>query len=173
MSDPFEKSSDKNIFKQMQRESAARELRGGVEQAIEEAQKKGVFDNLPGKGKPLNLGKNRQAGDSALAFDLLQNNNYTLPWIANRREMLEEIEAFRASLQQAWQTYQAARQGAVDAATRKSIEDQWQREKARLAAELYELNKEISALNLTIPVERLEVFKLNWRKELARIGATD
>jgi hypothetical protein len=79
----------------MRRERAAQELRGGVEQAIEEAQKKGIFDNLPGKGKPLNLRKNPQAGENALAFDLLQNNDYTLPWIANRREMLEVIEAFR------------------------------------------------------------------------------
>lgn len=173
MSDPFEKSSDRNIFKQMQRESAARELRGGVEQAIEEAQKRGDFDNLPGKGKPLNLGKNRQAGENALAFDMLQNNDYTLPWIANRREMLESMQSFRASLLQAWQEYEAGRQEAIDATTRQAIEVRWQSEKARLAAELYELNKEISALNLTIPVERLEVFKLNWRKELARIGVTE
>ncbi len=173
MSDPFEKSSDRNVFKQMQRESAARELRGGVEQAIEEAQKRGDFDNLPGKGKPLNLGKNRQAGDNALAFEMLQNNDYTLPWIANRREMLESMQSFRESLLQAWQAYETGRQDTLEATMRQSIEARWQSEKARLAAELYELNKEISALNLTIPVERLEVFKLNWRKELARIGATD
>lgn len=173
MSDPFEKSSDKNIFEQMRRERAAQELRGGVERAIEEAQKKGVFDNLPGKGKPLNLSKNRQAGENALAFDLLQNNDYTLPWIAARREMLELIEAFRASLLQAWQEYTAGRREAVDATTRQLIEERWQNDKALLAAELYEVNKQISALNLTIPVERLEVLKLDWRKELARAGAGD
>lgn len=173
MSDPFEKASDRNILEQIKRETAARELRGGVEQAIEEAQKNGVFDNLPGKGKPLDLKKNRQAGENALAFDLLQNNNYTLPWIANRREILEHIAAFRASLLQSWQAYQAAWQDTGDPTARQEIKGHWLSEKADLAKELYELNKEISALNLTIPVERLEVFKLNWRKELAQAGVSD
>lgn len=46
-----------------------------VEERIRAAQEEGAFENLPGAGKPLNLVENPYAGDRALAFHLLQNNN--------------------------------------------------------------------------------------------------
>jgi len=173
MTDPFKKVSDKNEIERMRRESAEQDLRGAVERIIDEAQKKGFFDNLPGKGKPLNLSKNRQAGDQALAFELLQNNDYTLPWIAKRTEMLAEMEVFRAELARSWRSYQDRLQTASDSLQHRQARESWQGERERLAVELRELNKKITALNLTIPVERLEVLKLNLQKELARLGVGD
>jgi DnaJ family protein C protein 28 len=46
-----------------------------VEERIRAAQEQGGFANLPGEGKPLNLDDNPSAGERALAFHLLQNNN--------------------------------------------------------------------------------------------------
>lgn len=46
-----------------------------VEERIRAAQEGGAFENLPGAGKPLKLDENPYAGDRALAFHLLQNNN--------------------------------------------------------------------------------------------------
>lgn len=170
MSDPLKKSSDKNIIEQILRERAEEELRGVVERQIVEAQKKGKFDSLKGEGRPLQLRKNRQAGDQALAFELLQNNDYTVPWIAARKEMLEAIEAFRRDLRCAWGRFERRSQAARDEAEWQGAREDWRRDVAHFTEKLGELNQEIAALNLTIPVERLEVFKLSLHREMARAG---
>jgi DnaJ family protein C protein 28 len=61
-----------------------------VEQLLEEARDRGDFDNLEGKGKPLALDQNPYAGDRALAYSLLKNNDFAMPgapspWLALRR----------------------------------------------------------------------------------------
>lgn len=171
MSDPLEKASDNNIIEQMRRQSAEQELRGVVERKIIEAQKKGYFDNLAGKGRPLRLGKNRQAGDQALAFELLQNNDYTVPWIAARKEILDAIVVFRADLAEAWQRYQRNLSGAQSVSEQRVLKDSWHAGLEGFDERIRKLNNGISALNLTIPVERLEVLKLSLARELLRAGA--
>ena len=46
-----------------------------VEERIRVAQEQGEFEHLPGAGKPLMLDDNLYAGERALGFHLLQNNN--------------------------------------------------------------------------------------------------
>jgi hypothetical protein len=47
-----------------------------VEERIREAQSEGMFDNLPGKGRPLNLDDdNGVPEDLRLAFKVLKNSN--------------------------------------------------------------------------------------------------
>jgi hypothetical protein len=47
-----------------------------VEQRIQDAQKEGLFDNLPGKGKPLNLDDDSSVPeDLRLTFKVLKNSN--------------------------------------------------------------------------------------------------
>jgi hypothetical protein len=51
-------------------------LRKLAEDRIEEAQRKGLFDNLPGKGKPLNLDDDSAVPeDLRLTFKILKNSN--------------------------------------------------------------------------------------------------
>lgn len=172
VSDPLEKASDKNIIEEMRRQSAEQELRGVVERKIVEAQKNGHFDNLAGKGQPLRLGKNRQAGDQALAFELLQNNDYTVPWIALRKEMLDAIAVFRTDLVRAWQRYQMSVSRTAGLDEHRATEDSWKADLELFDERIRKLNKEITALNLTIPVGRLEVFKLSLAREILRAGGS-
>ncbi|MDT8307674.1 MAG: DUF1992 domain-containing protein, partial [Anaerolineae bacterium] len=102
MSDIYDKFSDKDAIERMRRQRREEDLRSVIERIIDEAAEKGAFDNLPGKGKPLKLNKNPYASDQALAFELLQNNDYTLPWIDKRNEILEKIAALRAALAADW-----------------------------------------------------------------------
>jgi hypothetical protein len=47
-----------------------------AEERIQEAQREGLFDNLPGKGKPLNLDEdNAVPEDLRLSFKILKNAN--------------------------------------------------------------------------------------------------
>lgn len=63
-----------------------------VEQQIEEAQARGDFDNLRGAGQPLRLDKNPFAGDKALAYSLLKNNDVAPPEIERGKEIDAELK---------------------------------------------------------------------------------
>jgi hypothetical protein len=171
MGNPFDSISDSNEIKRLRREAAEREWRSAVDRLIDEAQKKGAFDNLPGQGQPLDLKKNPYSAEKALAYELLQNNNYTLPWIADRNELLKKIAGFRQELLRLWRRQQARAQGASDPVRAAALDQEWSRLVEEMSERLRELNQEIADLNLISPVSRLEILKLNLDKELERIGA--
>jgi hypothetical protein len=64
-----------------------------VDAQIREAQERGDFENLPGRGKPLDL-SSWGDGDWALAHHILKQAGETLPWISVARD----IEAAQARL---------------------------------------------------------------------------
>jgi DnaJ-like protein len=69
-----------------------RQWESAVDKQIREAEERGDFDNLPGKGKPLRLGS--WDAEWGMAFHVLKNAGETLPWIALGRD----IDAARAAL---------------------------------------------------------------------------
>lgn len=74
-----------------------------VEERIRKAQEKGAFDNLEGKGKPLNLYENPfEPPELRMAFRMLKNAGFAPYWVelgkdidANRQLWKEEIERFK------------------------------------------------------------------------------
>ncbi len=64
-----------------------------VEERILEAQARGEFDNLRGKGRPLDLGGNPWAGDWEMAFKILENAGYAPEWIERDKEIRRELAA--------------------------------------------------------------------------------
>lgn len=70
-----------------------------VDRRIREAQEQGEFDNLPGKGKPLDLSENPYADPSlGPAFRMLKNAGVVPSFLQQRREILEAVEAARRTL---------------------------------------------------------------------------
>jgi hypothetical protein len=65
---------------------------GLAEERIQEAQRNGEFDNLRGAGQPLRLNRNVYAGDRALAYDLLANNQMAPPEIERGKEIDAELQ---------------------------------------------------------------------------------
>ncbi|GAB4542455.1 MAG: hypothetical protein Kow0063_34460 [Anaerolineae bacterium] len=137
-----------------------REWRDLVEQRIQEAMTAGVFDNLPGKGKPLNLIRNPYLDPSLeLAYGLLKNNGYAPEWIALDKEIRQELEVFRTRLGAAW-TQQRA--NPVDEAT-------WQTTLTRFEATLAQINRKIDDLNLLVPVISCQRARIRLVDELQRL----
>ena len=62
-----------------------------VEELLEEARTRGDFDNLEGKGQPLQIDSNPYAGDRALGYSLLKNNNLAPPEIERGKEIDAEL----------------------------------------------------------------------------------
>lgn len=149
------------------------EWRDIVSQRIEDAMQQGDFDNLRGRGKPLNLQRNPHVPPGyELAFDLLQNNDLAPGWIMDRKDLLHDIEAWRLRLRSAlawrageWATGKPERGEAADL--------RWAGQRATFEAELAELNKRILTVNLQLPpVPSLELFRLRMEEELARADKT-
>jgi hypothetical protein len=70
-------------------------LQRNVDEKIEEAIARGEFDNLPGKGKPLDLDTYFAAPeDLRLGYSILKNANV----IPEEIELLRQIEALKKSL---------------------------------------------------------------------------
>ena len=85
-----------------------------VDKIIREARERGEFDNLPGKGRPLQWEDESQVPeDERMARRLLKNNNFTLDWIELGRELDDHYRQARENLQQARQRKEA---GILDAA---------------------------------------------------------
>ena len=136
-----------------------------ISQQIEEAMRAGAFDNLPGKGKPLNLGKNPNApADMELANKILKDNDLSPGWIADRKEMLAKIDDLRQRLSATWE-----RRRTADDSRAPTF---WADDLVRFQTEIDELNRKITVVNLGMAIPRLEIFRLNLESELKRIGAS-
>jgi DnaJ homolog subfamily C member 28 len=73
-----------------------------AERKIREAMEEGEFDNLSGKGEPLDLSENPYEDPaSRMAHRLLRNSGHSLPWIEESRDIVRSIDGARAALRAA------------------------------------------------------------------------
>ena len=142
-----------------------------AEEVIEEAMRSGAFDDLPGRGKPLKLLNNPYAPGTELAYQLLRDNQYTLPWISERTSLLARIESLRAEISASWTAYHAEYRASSDDSLHLAVAQEWQQQLLLWAELIADLNKEIATLNLKQPAGQLEILKLSFTAELARAGA--
>lgn len=142
-----------------------------VEERIREAQQAGLFDNLPGAGKPLTRQTNPFAPtDQQLAFDLVQNAGYTLPWIEEGREIDDRIARARRRLQRDYAWYRQARDRAT-AADLLAVEAVWQRRRQAFGDEVAAINRAIDLYNLKAPSVQVHKLRLILADEFARLEA--
>ncbi len=140
-----------------------------IDELIQEGMDKGHFDNLPGKGKPLNLNKNPYAADMELANELLKENDLPPVWILQRNEILAKMAKLRAEIVRQWEWHE--REFGIPTAEKGRLTIRWDDYCLKWQAEIVELNKAIDAFNLKRPFDNIEIFKLNLENELKRVGA--
>ena len=138
-----------------------------IEEQIREAIAAGKFSNLRGKGKPLPLEEDPyEDPDWRLAYHLLHENGYSLPWIETRREIETELDACRQALRSAWQRWVSARSGGDSLA---SAEAGWNAARSAFVDQVESLNQRILTLNLQIPNPRLQLPRINLAQELKQL----
>ncbi len=125
-----------------------------VEERIREAIERGEFENLKGKGRPIQWEENPfTPPELQLAFHLLRSSGFTLPWIEMRRELVQEIETLR---QRVAQLRQSPRWN-----------DAWgKREKIRLEKQIEDLNRRIRRYNIEVPLTHFHLPVLDCQAEL-------
>jgi DnaJ homolog subfamily C member 28 len=140
-----------------------------IEELIQEGMDNGLFDNLRGKGKPLNLNKNVYAADLELAHELLKENDLPPVWILQRNEILAKVAKLREEIGRQWAWHE--REFNVATAEKSRLTIRWDDYCLKWNSEIAELNKAIDAFNLKRPFDNIEIFKLNLESELKRAGA--
>lgn len=135
-----------------------------IEEIIRKAMEEGAFDNLRGKGHPLNLDMNPYVEPEwQLAYHLLKENGFAPSFIELRQDIDKDHATARQTLAQAWQW----RQEAVAAETETAwVESQWQRAVAAFVKTVEALNRRIADYNLSVPLDRLQRKKINVDEEL-------
>jgi hypothetical protein len=141
-----------------------------IDRTIQEAQEKGLFDGLQGKGRPINWeDESLIDGDWLLAFRIMREHGFAPEWIELHKEIGQELGKAQEAVLRAWH-WRQERLSRADAAERQFVEAEWRRACRAFAEAIAELNGKISDFNLKVPVAQLQKLKLNVTEELAALG---
>ncbi len=147
---------------------------------LDELAEQGFFQNLPGSGKPLDLSDEDNPfvpEDMRLAYRILRNAGYSLPWIELRKDIEADVaaldrrarahrEMIRSTLQNLHRLppyLRAARWQRTEAEHRDFV--------ASYGAMIDEVNRKIDDFNLSVPVVSLQVARINRQHALAQIAS--
>lgn len=142
-----------------------------IEDLIEEGYEQGVFDNLPGKGKPLILKRNLYAPEKELAHGLLKHNDLKPAWIMARADLTAQINSLRTEIKRKWTLYEREYRLGQGEAQRSALVIGWDDACLKWDESIRELNRQIESFNLKRPSDNLEILKLNLEEELKRANA--
>lgn len=137
-----------------------------VDQRIREGIEQGEFDNLAGKGQPIDLSENPfEEPDWRTAHRLLRNAGFAPAWIEERKDIEAEVEAARIKLIRAWNGFQNARgthnEGGATA--------RWEKALASFRLGATQLNRRIVAWNLKVPAAGFQRKRVDAEREIERI----
>ncbi|KAG9441739.1 hypothetical protein H6P81_017593 [Aristolochia fimbriata] len=133
------------------------EILNVVEQRIWHSMEEGQFENLPGKGKPLNYSANPHADPAEdTLFRILSKNGCAPEWVELNKEIRSKIKEWRAALKKAW-------------ATRSNEDDpKWIEFSDVLKVQMHDINNKVFRYNLIVPFGR-QMFGLKWEKEISQV----
>ena len=115
-----------------------------TEKRLREAIENGEFDDLPGKGEPIDLKENPfEDPDLRVVHRLLRNAGFAPAWIEERKDIDAELDVARTKLSRAWALFGKGGQLSSDA--------EWQRIEREFRVTVTELNNRISIYNLKAP----------------------
>jgi len=115
-----------------------------AEKMLREAIENGEFDDLPGKGEPLDLKENPfEDPDLRVVHRLLRNAGFAPAWIEERKDIDAEFEAARTKLSRAWALFGPGGKSPSD--------HEWERNVREFREKVAELNQRIRIYNLKAP----------------------
>jgi DnaJ homolog subfamily C member 28 len=137
-----------------------------VDQRIREGIEQGQFDNLSGRGRPIDLSENPfEDPDWRTAHRLLRNAGFAPAWIEERKDIEADVEAARIKLVRAWTVLRNARRSENEgvATTR------WEQGQSSFQLEATQLNRRIVAWNLKAPAAGFQRKRIDAEREIERI----
>jgi DnaJ homolog subfamily C member 28 len=139
-----------------------------TDEQIRRAMQEGQFEDLPGRGRPLQLDEDPfEDPDWRLAHHMLRSAGYSLPWIETRREIEADLAAHRLEIQRAWERHQS------EAKDPHLTRQRWDQAQAGFREAMAELNKRILSYNLEAPSMQLQLLPINPDREIERAMLAD
>jgi len=131
------------------------------------------LDDLPNKGRPLDLSRNPYADPGQESANrLIKNAGFSLPWVEDGRKIDADLAAARAQLSRAWEQYMADRDRQI-CAGHQWIEGSWEAAQRDFRSQVERINREIRDYNLKVPAIALHKFSVRVTEEFARLGIAE
>jgi len=122
-----------------------------IDAIIKNAMERGVFDDLGGKGKPLDLRENPLvAREWRTAYSMLEKEGYALPWMEDRKEIEKDLKEAQLALKRTW-NWRNTRMENGDGTP--IVEHEWRKAQVKFSEVVVALNKRIEAYNAQIPAD--------------------
>ncbi|GLJ39433.1 hypothetical protein SUGI_0805430 [Cryptomeria japonica] len=132
-----------------------------VERRIWRSMEEGQFENLPGKGKPLNPNSNPHADPAEdTLYRVLSKNGFAPEWVELNKEIRLQIAEWRKALRK------------LRTSRLTNGDMNWEENSARLQELLHDINNKVFRYNLIAPFGR-QMFGFKWEKELQQIELPD
>ncbi len=124
-----------------------------VEEQIHDAMERGLFDNLPGYGKPLTFEDDSYAGDKAMGYHLLKNNGYAPAEIQLIKDIRADREKAEAKIAKVlWRSKSLrARRVAPFPSEKRAFNASVEKSAMEYEKALRDINKKILTLNIQTP----------------------
>ena len=130
-----------------------------VEDVIREAMERGEFDNLPGKGKPLDLSQDPMLDPlMAIVNRILRDNGVSHPLIEARKTIEAEHEAARNDLARAWRIHGVSKSW-----------EAWEEAVRVFRTRVKEINRQVRIFNLKTPSPALHGLALDADAEIRKV----
>ena len=137
-----------------------------IDQKIREAMEQGEFDDLSGKGEPIDLSENPyEDPDWRTAHRLLRNAGFAPAWIEESKDIDAEFEVALARLRQAWTILQNA-QGTRHET---GATQRWEAARLEFIEKARELNQRINTWNLKAPATGFQRRRIDPEREIEAI----
>ncbi|HLE64314.1 MAG TPA: DnaJ family domain-containing protein [Pyrinomonadaceae bacterium] len=131
-----------------------------VEKKIREAMEKGEFDNLPGKGEPIDLSENPfENPELRMVHKLLREAGFAPAWIEERKDIEAELEKARTILARGRKLF-----------VEESKVSQWERVVREFREKISELNARVKIYNLKVPAVVFQRGLIDVNAEIKRTG---
>ncbi|XWS55919.1 hypothetical protein CRYUN_Cryun09bG0041400 [Craigia yunnanensis] len=128
-----------------------------VEQRIWHSMEEGQFENLPRKGKPLDLNTNPHADPAEdILYRILSKNGRAPEWVELNKEIRSKVSDWRIALKKAWTS------------KCNGHHEKWVECCEALKMQLREISDKVFRYNLIVPFGS-QMFGLKWEKEVARL----
>ena len=138
-----------------------------IDKKIREAMDEGEFDDLQGKGKPLDMDENMFEEDGKwAAHHLLKENGFTLPWISKKNEILTALDRAKIPLKRTYTLY-------LDRIGFRSNDQtaihMWNRAKDDYREKIAGINQQINDYNLMVPSDSFRMLNVYADIEIRKI----
>ena len=138
-----------------------------IDQKIREAMEQGEFDNLSGKGAPIDLSENPfEDPDWRTAHRLIRNAGFAPAWIEERKDIEFEIDAARNQLKRVWTILQ----NALGTKNEREARTRWEKALALYRQQATQLNRRIVAWNLKVPASGFRRKRIDAEREIEEVS---